>query len=592
GVLAISFAAPASFFAVGGAGTNLKARTVDRNEQEAKLKDQIRDLDNEIKELKKDIKSKNGEIDEIKRAHNEVREALEEAMGIKGRQAFPQELELYLQDRIQELDALHDGHTKAQAQIIRAQQSVKNMRIASMPHEKVDFRNVKVHLRPYVRFRHLAKVATGDLLQEIEIDVGDYYSNKLPDGKLPLNFTDRAKRAEERIEKLGRLAERFDDAYKEQKTRRPTVTLKMNKLHSVQSRIDQMIALDGALDEILDAIERHQAEMKSGQASLKKKLLVLDVSAIEGLEDSIDKDSESIDKKKLEKLETEWSLKGLKSDNSALNKMASMNIHPEKFDSLLKGVLPAVGILEAANLFDVLSDDSSTPLDRLSAWLDALDIGGNIGLNMVERRMGLPSVKQSYAVLRNKPVPASAFKKRVWLVSKLKFGVYFGLLGNAATFLASAVSAYVSFYNMRGTLGRGDTAQAIGHGLMMTGFAGMTLSSAIAIGAVFTTSLQGAAVAVLAPALAIVGLLLLLIGAGVVWAFSEAPIEGWLEACHWGTYKTRFKDDDGNQSTMRASLWKDNPELAIHDLYNALYAPQFKVTSSFGTVKYQLFAPM
>ncbi|AOT10949.1 hypothetical protein [Pseudoalteromonas luteoviolacea] len=596
GVLAISFSVPTSYYAMGGAGADIKASAKNRNELEQQLKDQTQELEREINSLEQNIASKNKQISEQERVRAQVYAEMKKIAGADPKAVESQNefLKQQIQARIEELEAHKRNHARAKSQLIKSRQGLKNLEAHFEYFTTMQFHTIEKPMSLYDRFQHLASVLTGDLLEEVDIDVNDYYNGKLPDGKLPLNFQDKAKRAQVQLEKLARATEEFDDEYHKSNQSVAEADLVIDDQHTVKSRLDHIITLDGSLDEVLRLIDKNQVEARVGIKRLQKTMLMIDESAISDLYRERKADREALSETLKDKLEADWHLEGLDHENEALNNMASKRISPEVFNRALNGTLAFVSIFEVINAFKVLTDKNASGLSKTSAVLDLFDIGINVGLNIVERRAGLPSPKQCYALLRNKPVPPSALSKRFWWMSQMKAKAVFVLAGNVFTFLAGAVSTYVSFYEMSKAMRRGDNAQFIGHGLMMLGFAGMTTSAALGVGVLTIKALQTAAIAACISGLAIFGLVLLLIGAGVVWAFAEKPIEGWLEACHWGNGRTRFKDDESNDSTARASQWKDKPELALLDLYSALYGPKLEIANDprMQYVRYKFYAPM
>ncbi|AOT10967.1 toxin VasX [Pseudoalteromonas luteoviolacea] len=592
GVLAVSFSVPTSYYAAGGSGKDFKAHSADRNTQEERLRSQRSEIQKEIDNLHDSIALKQQEISARQAANAQVRQELQSGLFGEGK-SIPDSMDQILANRMEELEALHDNHSRARARLIRTKQNLKLLHQSGEYYQGRSFRDLLLREVPHTRYMHLAKVMTGDLLTEIDIDVNDYYSNKLPDGKVPLNFLDKAKRAQESLLKLERAAEGFDSAYESPQTD-PLVKAKIDEFASIEARLDHILELDGSLDEVLKVMEKQQADIEAGQTRIKKTLVVMDLSAVEELKTAIEENFDKIENNLVRDLEIEWQLKGFSHENEALSKMARMNINPATLDAVLRNLLPVVAILEVANLYSTINDPNAPEIAKLSAILDTADIMSNIGLNMVERKIGLPSPKQCYAIIRSKPVPPSALTKRFWWSSQLKFKVYGSLAANALTFVASAVSTYVAYNNMISAYERGDGAQVLSQGLMMTGAASMTLSSLLGILAKSSLVFQSAALVSLASGLAIAGVIILLIGAGIAWAFSEEPIEAWLEACHWGKSKTRFKNDDSHDATIRAAQWEENPELALHDLYNTLYRPNLSITSInvIGSVKFSFSVPL
>ncbi len=103
---------------------------------------------------------------------------------------------------------------------------------------------------------------------------------------------------------------------------------------------------------------------------------------------------------------------------------------------------------------------------------------------------------------------------------------------------------------------------------MALGFLSMTAASGIAI----ATKGASALIAVFG----IAGLVIILIAAGLIYYFSESEIEAWLHACPWG--KAAFIND--GSTSVRADEWRNRPDLALLDIYNALYKPYTKVVAS------------
>jgi len=102
-------------------------------------------------------------------------------------------------------------------------------------------------------------------------------------------------------------------------------------------------------------------------------------------------------------------------------------------------------------------------------------------------------------------------------------------------------------------------AMSVGSGLALMGHA--TLIAVIATGPFF-----------------LIGLIALLIGAAVIYWFTESAIESWLQACPWG--KNKYINDASNNSSIRASQWQLRPDHCLIDLYNVLYSPHINIESN------------
>ncbi|WP_196764511.1 hypothetical protein, partial [Pseudoalteromonas luteoviolacea] len=233
----------------GGSGKDFKAHSADRNTQEERLRSQRSEIQKEIDNLHDSIALKQQEISARQAANAQVRQELQSGLFGEGKSILDS-MDQILANRMEELEALHDNHSRARARLIRTKQNLKLLHQSGEYYQGRSFRDLLLREVPHTRYMHLAKVMTGDLLTEIDIDVNDYYSNKLPDGKVPLNFLDKAKRAQESLLKLERAAEGFDSAYESPQTD-PLVKAKIDEFASIEARLDHILELDGSLDEVL-----------------------------------------------------------------------------------------------------------------------------------------------------------------------------------------------------------------------------------------------------------------------------------------------------------------------------------------------------
>ncbi|WP_196764521.1 hypothetical protein, partial [Pseudoalteromonas luteoviolacea] len=70
-----------SYYAMGGAGADIKASAKNRNELEQQLKDQTQELEREINSLEQNIASKNKQISEQERVRAQVYAEMKKVAG-------------------------------------------------------------------------------------------------------------------------------------------------------------------------------------------------------------------------------------------------------------------------------------------------------------------------------------------------------------------------------------------------------------------------------------------------------------------------------------------------------------------------------
>ncbi|ATD06399.1 hypothetical protein PPIS_a1246 [Pseudoalteromonas piscicida] len=131
---------------------------------------------------------------------------------------------------------------------------------------------------------------------------------------------------------------------------------------------------------------------------------------------------------------------------------------------------------------------------------------------------------------------------------------------------------------------------------MMVGFLSLTASASLVAATHLISALSVGAVATfgaIASALGLLGLLIILIGAGLLLIFHESEIEAWLNACPWSKNRQQKYIDDSNKcSAVRASTWQHKMENALTDFYSMLYSPAINIQRFLSVFKVQISAPL
>ncbi|WP_404389720.1 hypothetical protein [Pseudoalteromonas phenolica] len=590
---------PTAMFATEGTGVASSTRQTDYATKQANLQQQQHTLNQEIEDLRAEINQKNKYIAETRRAKNDIIASL--LISGADSKSIEAQLTQRLNQEQQMLASLEQNLAKAELQVKVSKQNLKSLQAVGEKWVAIEgstkIRHISIDHNPYYRYMHLADVVTDDLLKEIDINIQDYFDGDLPDGVRPLNFQNKALRAEQRLNEFARASEGFDAAYHGD-SKPPVVKAKVNDTHTVQSRLDHIINLDGSLDTMQDLINKQQQSIATARASIKQTMVVLDGSKIEELKGGIDGTKELIDDLQSQIMEANWQLDSVTKESDALKKVARWQLEPGHFNRVLNGVLPLVAVLEVYNFWSTVKDNKKAVLDKVSALADLIDITLNIAKNIAELRYGLPTPKQSWQVIRQKGVPTSVTKANIFGVSQLSVKVALVVMADLATFVAGALSTWIALRDMNNAFAAGNTELAHANLVMAMGFAGLTLSSLCSLAAMPVAAASGAAavaisgiLAIAIATLAILGLILVLIGAVALMVFAEGPLQGWLQACPWG--RRKYISDPQNQSSARAAQWQEAPALALLDFYNALYAPSLKMHSVniIGQLTIELVAP-
>ncbi|MCJ8321138.1 MAG: hypothetical protein MJK12_15975 [Colwellia sp.] len=586
GLLNITLEVPTAMYALGKNNQPIYSAYTKRFRQGLKKSGEGRKLATEIKNIETAI---NTYTVGIARAEQEYKSIITDS-GIEGpNQKVAATLSLQIKEQKIQLGHLQDELKRAKAANVVTKRHLANLSTAGQnilkEHGELKIKHVAVRHNPYIKFMHLSDMVSNGLIKEIDIDANQYLKGELPKGMLPLNFFDRAKRAGERLNAFNRVSDGLDGAMNDT-SNQPTTKLKITDQHSITARLDHLVNLDGSLDELQHMFDQQLKATDKANIVLNRKLMVLDESKLnlEGMNSKLEGFEDQLLDVKKDIKQSNWERDGYSDQNKSLRRYAKWNIEPKYFNTALNGVLPVVSIMEAVNFYTVMQKDGINSINGASAALDLADIMVNIGANLVERKYGLPTAKQQRLFFKGKN-PTSALQKTV-LNGRLP--MLYGRLGliigaNTLSFLASGVSAYIAVTNAHDAYQKGNTAQMFGYSIMASGFTCMTITSAFA--------LFGSSAAFLGP-LAAVGLILILIAAGLLWWFSEAEIESWLQACPWG--RNRYINDDSNDSSSRASQWQTRPDYALLDLYNVFYRPQinFEHSQITQTCKITFSAPI
>lgn len=541
--------------------------------QENELKSDIKKINNGIRELNQEIAAKQAEIAKLQAHKTQMRgENVERGLD-------PAQTDAHIQNeinkRLTELEVLQNEARQAKNANVRTKRHLANLNSAGQGllalAENVKIRDVAVRTNPYLNFMHLSNLITGDLLQEIEIDANDYLKGNLPDNKIPLNFLNRAERASQRLQDFNRASMAFDGDMKPTENA-AKANLKINKQHTIQSRLDHIVHLDGALDEVERMIDEQILAAEQGKQVLRRKLLVIDGTKLAELKSDNKAFGQQLKDTNKDMVNANWQAETYQQHTENLSRYKKWNLNPALFDGAFKAILPLVTTLEVLNFYRVIEDDGASKISVVSAAFDLADLMISIGRNIVEYKIGLPTNTQVQQFIRGTGVPANLPQTRILssTVRTLALKVALIVVADSVTFVASGISAYCELVNMSKAWGAGNTGLAIGHGIMAAGFVTMAGVSAL--------TLMGHAgfisVMSLGP-LFWVGLIIVFIGAGLIYWFSESEVQSWLEACPWGV--NRYVNDDANTSSIRASQWQERPDYCLMDLYNVLYKPHVRV---------------
>jgi hypothetical protein len=568
---------PSATYSMSQGGGTIKDVFTARMQKQSSLQRESNKLERQTKDLEIQIKNKQNEIKNFETSRNKlIREARNQ--GIDG-DDITEQLNRQLKQRNKELEHYKTllKQAKTKGSVTRAHLSTLKSVGLDMLNSEARIKSVAMSYNPYQKIMHLAHMVSDGLLVEIDIDVNDYYEGNLPDSVVPLNFDSRSKRAEQRILEFNKITEGIDEAlsqgsYPGNGGTRPIVKLKVNDKVTIPARLDLITSLDGSLNELEAMVTKQYYQADSAKKKVIKKMVVLDKDKLLALKAAENKLGGTLEAVETAQLKTNWDLTGYKDHNKSLKKYAQTALGKQqkgKIGSASIGVLPFVSGLEVINFYSVITGDGVSLMDKASAALDLLDVMVNIGKDLVERRYGMPSSGQLILYAENK-VPVSEFSKKILRgrLSVISAKVALSYAANAATFVAGGISTYVAVRDAVNEYNKGNIGLATANSIMALGFLSMTAASGIAI----ITKGASALIAVFG----IAGLVIILIAAGLMYYFSESEIESWLHASPWG--KAAFIND--GSSSVRAAQWRNRPDLALLDVYNALYKPYTKLVAS------------
>ncbi|ASD66995.1 toxin VasX [Pseudoalteromonas piscicida] len=565
-------------------GQDIKSVYGDRKAKAETLALDTNALKDEKVALERSIEAKQAEINAYIKARNQILNAA--VAGGMNPDSVVAQLDLQIKRQEQALRDIKKTASNVQYQLTNAKRELSALSSSIEYAKSARFEN-SVRGDLFGRFKQLVDVSTNGLIKEINLSIADYLDGNLPDGFLPLDFQSKAERASKRLSELEKAVEAFADSHQKNPVAHPYVRTELGGGQIVQQQLDHILSLDGTLGEIEKTLERQKIKAEFAQKRLQQKVLVLDASKVE--EAIFERNEMRTDfKDKLRKInENTWELDGLKKDVDALERLSKFGVRPDTYNIALNGILSFVAALEAVNLFDTMKNASASGLTKASAILDFTDIMINIGANVVEKKAGLPTPKQVNAILKNS---ASHVSGMVVLRGVLVF------TANAVSLLAAVVSAYVAFKDAMLEKESGDTALYYANMTMMVGFLSLTASASLVAATHLISALSVGAVATfgaIASALGLLGLLIILIGAGLLLIFHESEIEAWLNACPWSKkQQQKYKDDSNKSSAVRASTWQQKMENALTDFYSMLYSPAINIQRFLSVFKVQVSAPL
>ncbi len=186
---------------------------------------------------------------------------------------------------------------------------------------------------------------------------------------------------------------------------------------------------------------------------------------------------------------------------------------------------------------------------------------------MHEMQSGLPSNRQYR--LYNRYV-----KNYTEAVAIKKYGVKFAFKADLikytarANLLASVYSAATAGIDCYYAFKRGDAGAATGLAVATAGF---IMTAAETLPTILISIGRGVLLNPLSK-LGIAGLLVVFIGYAIYYIFKDEPLEAWLRASPWGDepYGGGDKDWIGDNPYY---CWQEQPDYALHDLYQLLFAP-------------------
>ncbi|MBU2894392.1 hypothetical protein KO495_13840 [Colwellia sp. D2M02] len=574
GFLNITLEVPQAMFVMNKHQQPFKTAYASHIKQEESLKNTSKALKNKINQLEGEIANKQKVIKTLEvnrlKIHAEI-----STQGMNPA-SIDAQLIAIIEERKAELDALKQEAYKAKNANIRTKRHIANLISAGQDLLALDgtvkISNVAVRHNPYIRFTHLSHMVTNGLITEIDIDVNQYLKGNLPNSKIPLNFSNRAVRAKQKLDDFNRVSSGFDSAMTDGGNA-PKVKLNI-KNHSIQTRLDHLVHLDGSLDTLEDMIDEQILAAERSKQVLQRKMLVIDGTLLSNAEISAKTKEQDLEKKKGKKTKADFDLIAYEAQTKTLSFYKKWNLNPALFNKTFNAMLPFVATMEVLNFYRTVENDGVAKINKISAALDLADLMVSIGRNIAERKVGLPTSTQVRNIIES-GIPPNSARTRILgqNLSKLILKVGLIILGDTLTFVAGAVSMFCAYLDMAKALDAGNTGLAVGHGIMIFGFGAMTAGSGLAL----MGYVKLIAVIATGPFF-IVGLIALLVGVAVVYFFTESAIESWLQACPWGKHK--YIDDTANTSSIRASQWQTRPDLCLIDLYNVLYSPQVNIDNN------------
>ncbi|QUI70982.1 toxin VasX [Pseudoalteromonas sp. M8] len=565
-------------------GQDIKSVYGDRKAKAETLALDTNALKDEKVALERSIEAKQAEINAYNKARNQILNAA--VAGGMNPDSVVAQLDLQIKRQEQALRDIKKTASNVQYQLTNAKRELSALSSSIEYAKSARFEN-SVRGDLFGRFKQLVDVSTNGLIKEINLSIADYLDGNLPEGFLPLDFQSKAERASKRLSELEKAAEAFADSHQKTPVAHPYVRTELGGGQVVQQQLDHILSLDGTLGEIEKTLERQKIKAEFAQKRLQQKVLVLDASRIDALESN--KESANFKRKSVSRLIdlNIWKQESILKEVDSLGRLSKFAVKPRTYNIALNGALSFVAALEAVNLFDTMKNASASGLTKASAILDFADIMINIGANVVEKKAGLPTPRQVNAILKNS---ASHVSGMVVLRGVLVF------TANAVSLLAAVVSAYVAFKDAMLEKESGDTALYYANMTMMVGFLSLTASASLVAATHLISALSVGAVATfgaIASALGLLGLLIILIGAGLLLIFHESEIEAWLNACPWSKNRQQKYIDDSNKcSAVRASTWQHKMENALTDFYSMLYSPAINIQRFLSVFKVQVSAPL
>ncbi|MCF2827822.1 MULTISPECIES: toxin VasX [unclassified Pseudoalteromonas] len=565
-------------------GQDIKSVYGDRKAKAETLALDTNALKDEKVALERSIEAKQAEINAYIKARNQILNAA--VAGGMNPDSVVAQLDLQIKRQEQALRDIKKTASNVQYQLTNAKRELSALSSSIEYAKSARFEN-SVRGDLFGRFKQLVDVSTNGLIKEINLSIADYLDGNLPDGFLPLDFQSKAERASKRLNELEKAAEAFADSHQKTPVAHPYVRTELGGGQIVQQQLGHILSLDGTLGEIEKTLQRQKIKAEFAQKRLQQKVLVLDASKIAKLNFEVGDIRKEVQDYTKRINRNNWKLESLNKEADSLKRLSKFSVKPQVYNIALNGALSFVAALEAVNLFDTMKNVNASGLAKVSAVFDFADIMINIGANVVEKKAGLPTAKQVNAILKNSAEHISPM------------GMLRGVLvftANAVTLIAAAVSAYVAFKDAMLEKKSGDTALYYANMTMMVGFLSLTASASLVAATHLISALSVGAVATfgaIASALGLLGLLIILIGAGLLLVFHESEIEAWLNACPWSKkQQQKYIDDSNKSSAVRASTWQHKMENALTDFYSMLYSPAINIQRFLSVFKVQVSAPL